>query len=137
MYSLYTCTRPTPRKAHPLSTKPAPQPAPTTPRSWNSDIWTTISFTPTTGWVNRFQAENGDTFTTPCPGVIVQELREVMHMQEVPSTTGAVYDIRSRSEHQQAPYATRTVAADIDHGDIIAADETGNYIGTNILGEDR
>ena len=106
------------------------------PRSWVIDNWETTTFTPTAGWVNRFQFESGDTFTTPCPGVLVQERRSVTRFQEITKADGTL-DVTSSTTLESLPYETRVVAADIDNGLIFPADETGNYVGTNVSGEDR
>lgn len=104
-------------------------PATRQPRKWEVDVWTTVQFVPTVGWINHFTAHDGSKVLSPCPGVLVQELRTTIDHWEVPRSDGT-FETRSATEHLNAPYATRAVAAELEFGDIIPVDDVTGYRNT-------
>jgi hypothetical protein len=105
------------------------------PRKGSVELWTTIAVTALgPGWENVFAGDcegDGDGLVvTPCPAVLLQELRETSQWWDEPTGDPATgrFRRRSRSKHLQAPYDTRVVFADLDDcGGLDAACDVSNY----------
>ncbi|MCT2031958.1 hypothetical protein M3D00_17655, partial [Dietzia cinnamea] len=94
-------------------------------RRWTLDNWVTINFIPTPGWTNTFTTDDGGKFTSPCPGVLVQELRSVTRYRQVPGHDGEI-EVTSSVSSCPEPYDTRVVASDIEYGYLEPVVDTGN-----------
>ena len=110
--------------------------APTAHQPHVSEIeeWETISFIPTVGWTNHFTATDGNAVSTPCPGVLVQELRSITDIREVPRGDGT-FGTRRSTRLLDAPYQTRTVVAELEFGALIPADDITGYTDTTMPGQ--
>lgn len=105
------------------------------PRNWELENWETVSFVPTVGWINHYTADDGSRVLSPCPGVLVQELRSVTRYWEVEGING-VLDVRSLSEPVVGPCSTRAVAAELECGALIPADDVDGFRSTTTPDDD-
>ena len=100
---------------------------------WTRANWVTTNFIPTPGWTNTFTTDDGQTFSPPCPGVLVQELRSVTRYRQAPDINGEPV-VTSSTFECEAPFDTRVVAADIEFGYLEPVVDVGNYDETNTEG---
>lgn len=101
------------------------------PSSLTVEHWETISFVPVTGWTNHFTAIDGSPIATPCPGVLVQELRGITRHESTGVPENNPY-VTSTYEAASAPLDTRAIAADLEYGHLIPVDDVGNFHETTI-----
>ena len=93
--------------------------------------WITVAVTALPpGWRNRFRDDDGSIHSSDCPALLVQEHRMTTYCWDEPPRGEHTED-----EREQPPYATRVVFADNDAGELTAAKEIDNYIGTVGPGE--
>lgn len=103
-------------------------------RRWTRDNWVTTNFIPTPGWTNTFTTDDGQAFSSPCPGVLVQELRSVTRYRRDTGNDGEPVVTSSESE-REAPYDTRVVAADIEFGYLEPVVDVRNFDETSPEGQ--
>lgn len=99
------------------------------------EYWTTIAVEALpTGWRNVYE-DDGVQVPTPCPALLMQELRTTTHAWDHKRDDGT-YELRTRDTHHELPYEVRVVFADHDGATLTPADDVGNYVKTIGPGED-
>lgn len=91
--------------------------------------WQTVAVAPLPpGWRNVYRDDDATTHTHACPAVLLQELRAIRHIWDVPEE--GRYAIREKTWDMEPPYETRAVFADHDWGHLAPANDTSNYDNT-------
>lgn len=100
-------------------------------RTRTYDEWETTAVTALpTGWRNVYRATNGRTHSTPCPALLLQERRTIVHVHEEQSDAGT-FVLSTQRNRLDAPYETRTVFGEVDEFTTVSpAEDTSNYAGT-------
>jgi len=107
------------------------------PKVRHVEVWETVAVTALPpGWRNVFSDidDSRAAHESPCPAVLLQELREGHRAEDVPMAGGQV-DVKTTVTRYDPPYETRVVFADWGEGELSPAHEIGNYLHT--LGPDE
>jgi len=87
--------------------------------------WVTVSITPLhPGWRNVYREPDGSFRTNPCPALLLQEFRSRTEYREAGGRR------THRQDDMKSPYDTRVIFADHDHGELNAAIEISDYLGS-------
>jgi hypothetical protein len=105
--------------------------ATTPPRTvWHVEHWETIAVTALPpGWRNVFDFDDGTMIESPCPAVLLQELRSTSRCEDVPQPDGTL-SVQSDRQRHEPPYEMRVVFATFDAGVLHPVDELDNYLDT-------
>lgn len=101
----------------------------TTTETDEREVWRSVAVTALPpGWRNVFSDDDGR-YTAACPAVLLQELREVIHVTRVLREGSDTPRYASRTVRLEQPYETRVVFAfaDCDNGHLDAACELDSY----------
>jgi hypothetical protein len=102
------------------------------PKVRHIDVYQTVAVTALPpGWRNVFSDidDSSGEHESPCPALLLQELRECHQVEDV-RRAGGQLESKTTVSHQDAPYETRVVFADWGEGELTPAIELNNYVRT-------
>lgn len=94
--------------------------------------WETVTVTALPpGWRNQYKQDDGSIEANDSPALLLQELRMITYAWDADPPRL----VHTEDRHERAPYRTRVVFANHDNGELDAAPEISNYVGTVGPGE--
>lgn len=89
--------------------------------------WDTVAVTALpAGWRNVYRGSDGTAMLSPCPAILLQELRETTKGFDYVGADGRP-DVQMETTKETPPYETRAVFADADGAVLEPADDAINY----------